>query len=112
MSVCGLTKEKCGPCHGEGQALTIEETKELMGALKGWNFAQSGAAIHKRFEFKDFVSAIAFVNKIGELAEGEGHHPDLGLGWGYADVTLTTHFFSALSRNDFIVAAKIDALQG
>ena len=110
MTVCGLTKEKCGPCHGEGQALSKDEADGLMKELNGWSYAQSGAAIHKKFEFKDFVTALKFVNKIGDVAEGEGHHPDLGLGWGYVDVTLTTHFFSALTRNDFIVAAKIDAL--
>ena len=110
MAVCGLTKEKCGPCHGEGEALSKGDADTLMKELNGWSYAQSGAAINKRFEFKDFVSALAFTTKIGDIAEGEGHHPDLGLGWGYVDVTLTTHFFSALTRNDFIVAAKIDAL--
>ncbi len=110
MSVCGLTKEKCGPCHGEGTSLTTDEATTLMKELNGWNFAQSGAAIHKKFEFKDFLTALEFVKKIAVIAEEEGHHPDLGLGWGYVDVTLTTHFFSALTRNDFIVAAKVDAL--
>ncbi len=110
MAVCSLEKEKCGPCHGEGSALTADEAATLMSELKGWNFTQSGAAIHKRFEFKDFMTALGYVQKIAVVAEDEGHHPDLGLGWGYVDVTLTTHFFNALTRNDFIVAAKIDAL--
>ncbi len=106
----GLTKESCGPCHGEGSALTEEEVKVLMRELKDWELTAGNRAIHRRFQFKNFATALAFTNRLGALAEAEGHHPDLTLGWGYVGVTLTTHHFDALTRNDFILAAKINDL--
>ena len=106
----GLTKETCGPCHGEGAALTGEEVKAMMREIKGWELTTDGRAIHRQYKFKNFATALAFTNRLGALAEAEGHHPDLTLGWGYVGVTLTTHHFNALTRNDFILAAKINAL--
>lgn len=104
-----LTKETCEACHGEGTVLSEAEIAALMAELPGWEVAPDGKAITRRYTFKDFSAALACVNHIGALAEGEGHHPDLTLGWGYVGVTLTTHHFSALTRNDFILAAKIEA---
>ena len=66
--------------------------------------------ISRRFTFKNFADALFFVNKVGALAESEGHHPDVTFGWGYAEFTLFTHAVDGLSENDFILAAKIDEL--
>jgi 4a-hydroxytetrahydrobiopterin dehydratase len=110
MTECDLANGKCEPCHGEGGLLSAEEIAELIGKVATWDFADEQRAIHKKYEFKNFVDALQFVNKVGELAEAEGHHPDFKLGWGYVDITLTTHFFNALTRNDFTLAAKIDKL--
>jgi 4a-hydroxytetrahydrobiopterin dehydratase len=106
-----LTKETCGPCHGEGTVLTTAEIPALMAELPGWELAPDGKAITRRYTFKDFAAALACINHIGALAEAEGHHPDLTLGWSYVGVTLTTHHFGALTRNDVILAAKIEALE-
>ena len=65
----------------------------------------------RKFKFKNFASALLFVNKVGALAESEGHHPDITFGWGYVEITTFTHAVDGLSENDFIVAAKIDAIK-
>ncbi len=69
-----------------------------------------GRAIRRRFQFKDFMSALAFVQKLATVAESEGHHPDLMLGWGYVEVVLWTHSITGLHENDFIIASKINDL--
>jgi 4a-hydroxytetrahydrobiopterin dehydratase len=105
-----LAKRHCLPCHGG--------TPRLTGANLAWMSSQLGAAwevegeqkIRRRYRFPDFASALAFVNQIGELAEAEGHHPDLLLAWGRVEVELWTHAIDGLSESDFIIAAKIEAL--
>ncbi len=67
--------------------------------------------LKRKFKFKNFAEALAFVNRVGALAESEGHHPDIRFGWGYAEITLFTHAVGGLSENDFILAAKIDILK-
>ncbi len=71
----------------------------------------NGHELKRRFTFKDFAEALAFVNNVGVIAESEGHHPDVKFGWGYVTITLFTHAVSGLSENDFILAAKIDSLE-
>lgn len=66
--------------------------------------------LQREFRFRDFREALAFVNRVGALAEEQGHHPDITLGWGYADIRVFTHVIDGLSENDFILAAKVDAL--
>lgn len=78
--------------------------------VKDWVLDSEGKNISKKFTFKNFVEALAFVNKVGEIAENEQHHPDIELGWGKVNITLTTHAIKGLSQNDFIVAAKINAI--
>ncbi len=103
-----LTAESCKPCKtGEGK-LTSAQAVELTGELKDWTYYADH--IEKRFKFKNFTSALAFVNKVGAVAEAEQHHPDIGLGWGYVEIRLTTHSAGGLTRNDFILAAKIDGI--
>lgn len=103
-----LLDKKCVPCEGGVPALARFEVEELMPGVPGWSHVNHGK-IHKHYAFKDFVSALAFVNRVGALAEAEGHHPDVHLTWGAVDIELWTHAIHGLSENDFILAAKIDA---
>jgi len=66
--------------------------------------------LNKRFNFNNFIESQEFINKVGEISEDEGHHPDISFGWGYAEIKITTHAIEGLSENDFILAAKIDQL--
>ena len=66
--------------------------------------------LYKKYEFKNFLESQIFINKVGEISENEGHHPDISFGWGYAEIKITTHAIEGLSENDFILAAKIDQL--
>ena len=103
-----LSSEKCGPCAtGEGR-LSAVEIGSFMADFPHWQ--RVGEAIMRRFEFKNFKQSLAFVNQVGAIAEAEGHHPDITFGWGYAEILLTSHEAKGLTRNDFIVAAKVDGL--
>ncbi len=79
-----------------------------MSKIPGWQLRPDGKEISRQLKFKNFKDALAFVNRVGELAEAEGHHPDLELGWGRVGVKLSTHAVEGLSLNDFILAAKIN----
>ena len=83
---------------------------EALRALDGWDAQHGKTRIHKHYRFKDFVESMRFVNALAALAEAEGHHPDFTVHWNTVDVTLWTHAIGGLSENDFIVAAKLDAL--
>jgi 4a-hydroxytetrahydrobiopterin dehydratase len=102
-----LTAKHCVPCEGGIPALTSEEIAPLLSQLDGWK-VEDGKKVTKTYTFPDFVSALAFVNRAGAVAEEEGHHPDLFLTWGKVGVELTTHAIGGLSENDFILAAKLD----
>lgn len=78
--------------------------------VKDWEISEDAKFISKKFKFKNFADALDFVNKVGAIAESEGHHPDIELGWGKVKIVLTTHAIGGLSQNDFIVAAKINAI--
>lgn len=104
-----LTAKKCVACEGGMPPLTGAMLEPYLKAVKGWALNEDGKKIRKDFSFPDFKTALAFVNRVGEIAEAEGHHPDIQLGWGKAAVELWTHAINGLSENDFIVAAKIDA---
>ncbi len=102
-----LKQEQCKPCKtGEGR-LASGEAMVLMGELDDWIFYAD--RIEKRWDFKGFKKPLGLVAKIAEIAHKEQHHPDIHFGWGYVEVVLTTHAAGGLTRNDFIVAAKIDA---
>lgn len=105
-----LAAKKCIPCEGGMPALTKEEAEALIAQLKGWELTDEAKKIEKEFKFADFKEALAFVNVVGALAEAEDHHPEIEFGWGKAEIELTTHSIGGLSENDFILAAKIDAL--
>lgn len=105
-----LSTKRCIPCEG-GKPLSADKIAELTrGIDSAWTLCENGKAICRAYTFKNFVQALRFVNSVGELAEAEGHHPDIDFGWGRVEITLTTHAVSGLSENDFIVAAKIDGL--
>src|SRR5690606_11858685 len=103
-----LTEETCKPCRtGEGK-LTAEQAITLLGELNEWVFYPE--RIDRRCEFHSLARALAFVNKVGALAEAQKRHPDIHFGWGYVELVISTHSAGGLTRNDFILAARIDAL--
>lgn len=104
-----LARKRCIPCQGGLPRLTLKAAKGLLKELAGWKLSRDGKWLNKSYKFKNFVAALKFVNAVGELAEKEGHHPDIAFGWGYADVKLQTHAIGGLHENDFILAAKMDA---
>jgi 4a-hydroxytetrahydrobiopterin dehydratase len=104
-----LKARRCKPCEGGAPALAGEQLKDMMAQVQGWELIED-KKITRNFKFPDFRKALEFVNRVGELAEQEQHHPDISLGWGKVRVELSTHKVKGLSENDFILAAKIDDL--
>jgi len=105
-----LTQKTCVPCQGGTPPLTADEAKGYMSQVPGWELSAAADRINRKFTFRDFLAALDFVNRVGALAEEEGHHPDIGFGWGYADIAFLTHKIKGLHENDFIMAAKVNAL--
>ena len=108
-----LKEKHCVPCEGGTPALDEVTSKLLLDEVSGWTLrAETGqpAQISKRFEFADFLGAMAFIDKMAALAEQEGHHPDFCLHYSRVDVTLWTHAARGLSENDFILASKLDVI--
>ena len=105
-----LAAKKCVACEGFETPLTREEAIILIRQIPSWMLSGDAKRISKEFKCKDFMEAMTFANKITAIAEEEGHHPDLSIGWGRAGVELTTHAIKGLSENDFILAAKIDGI--
>jgi 4a-hydroxytetrahydrobiopterin dehydratase len=107
-----LTGKKCLPCEGGVEKYTPEQAAAQLELLEGWTLTQEGQRIRKDWVVKNFMAAIEFFNRVAELAEDEGHHPDLHLeGYRNMSIELWTHAIGGLSENDFIVAAKIDQLR-
>ena len=108
-----LSQKRCVPCEEGTPPLDDAATRLLMGEVKGWSVSappSQSPRITKAYEFRDFVGAMAFVDKMAAVAESEGHHPDFCVHYSRVDVTLWTHAVKGLSENDFILASKIDAL--
>jgi len=105
---CDLAKGKCKPCEGGVPPLTDPEATALLQSAHGW--ARSGNGIAKTYRFNDYNETMAFVNATAWISQREGHHPDLAVGYNQCVVSYTTHAIGGLSENDFICAAKIDAL--
>ncbi len=105
-----LAEKTCTPCRGGVPPLTPEEAEGYRAQAPDWALLDGATRIERRFRFKDFRAAFAFVARAAELAEAEGHHPDIGFGWGYAVVSLRTKKIKGLHENDFIMAAKLDRL--
>ena len=104
-----LASKTCVPCKGDVPALAGKELADLAKEVPGWKVVD-GHHLKREFKFKNFVEALAFVNKVGGVAEQQGHHPDIALAWGKAEVTTWTHKINGLTESDFILAAKIDRL--
>ena len=102
--------KKCEPCSGNTPKIKPEEISKCLSQLQGWSVNSEQEMIFKKFNFKTFKKALNFTNLIGGIAESEGHHPDISLGWGYCLVMIHTHAIKGLSINDFILASKIDLL--
>ena len=101
-----LTKKKCVPCEAGTPPLEEEKVNEFLKEIPEW--ALKDGHLYKKFKFKNFVEAIKFVNKIAEVAESEGHHPDFSVHYSKVEIEIWTHAIKGLSENDFILAAKID----
>jgi 4a-hydroxytetrahydrobiopterin dehydratase len=105
-----LAQKECVPCKGGVPPLKGKELSEFARQLpKGWRVVEDHH-LEKEFSFKDFREALAFTNRVGELAEAQGHHPDIYLTWGKVKLTIWTHKVNGLTESDFILAAKADAL--
>jgi 4a-hydroxytetrahydrobiopterin dehydratase len=107
----GLRDRKCVACRPGTPPLAAERVAELLRQLgSGWRVADDGKALRRAFGFPDFYETMAFVNAVAWIANAEDHHPDLEVGYDYCRLTLSTHSVGGLSENDFICAARIDAL--
>ncbi|MFB9069024.1 4a-hydroxytetrahydrobiopterin dehydratase [Pseudofulvimonas gallinarii] len=110
MSTEELRKASCQPLKGAEHRLPADQVNALLVKLPGWTLLDDGRMIGRDYRFDGFLGALSFANALGWIAEQENHHPDLELGWGYCRVRFSTHDVGGLSRNDFICAAKADAL--
>ena len=104
-----LASKTCIPCKGGTPPLEGKEIEDLRRQIPEWEVVEEHH-LRRVFRFKNFREAWGFVNKVGELAEQQGHHPDISFGWGYAEVTVWTHKINGLTESDFIFAAKVNAL--
>ncbi len=104
-----LAELQCVPCRGGVPPLKGPEIQKLLAQLDGWQVVNEHH-LQKTYAFENFRGSLEFVNRIGELAEQQGHHPDICFGWGKAEVTIWTHKIDGLTESDFVLAAKIDKL--
>ena len=108
-----LLKKKCAPCESGILPFDIKEIHKYQKKVDGWEVKANLNQIYlleKKFIFKNFLESQKFITSVGEISEEEGHHPDILFGWGYAEISITTHAIEGLSENDFILAAKIDQI--
>ena len=108
MNACDLASKECVPCKGGVPPLRGEKLDQLLAALgNGWQVVNEHH-LEKDYKFKDFRQALDFTNRIGVIAEAQGHHPDIYLAWGKVKITIWTHKINGLTESDFILAAKAD----
>ena len=105
-----LEQKTCVPCRGGVPPLERSQAERLHAQVPEWALSENADRITRTFRFGNFRESLQFVDRVGELAESEQHHPDFCFGWGYATITLYTHKIKGLHENDFIMAAKIDRL--
>lgn len=110
MNSTDLAHEQCVARKGSEHALSAQQVAQLLATLPGWSTTQGGKAIVKDFRFEDFHRTLGFINAVGFMANQQDHHPDLEAGYGHCQVLWSTHDVGGLSRNDFICAAKVEAL--
>ncbi|MGF1473830.1 MAG: 4a-hydroxytetrahydrobiopterin dehydratase [Rubrobacteraceae bacterium] len=104
-----LSAKTCVPCSGDTPPLEGKELADLSRQLPEWEVVE-GHHLRREFRFKNFREALDFVNRVGEVAEEQGHHPNISFTWGRVEVEIFTHAINGLSENDFILGAKIDQL--
>jgi 4a-hydroxytetrahydrobiopterin dehydratase len=111
VTAADLTKKHCAPCEGGIPRLSPDEVRDRLTAVPGWKLTADGQRVRREWRVEDFPTALDFFNRVGQVAEDEGHHPDLHL-TGYRNVAIEiwTHAVGGLTENDFILAAKIDTL--
>jgi 4a-hydroxytetrahydrobiopterin dehydratase len=107
----GLADRQCVPCKGGVPPLTAAQIEPLLAQIEGWRVVDNHH-LEKQYKLKNFVQALALVNRIGAIAEEQAHHPDLLLAWGRVGVTIWTHKINGLTESDFIFAAKCDVAYG
>ena len=105
-----LTAKRCVPCEGGIAPMDVDEARGMLAQLNDWELDESGKEIARSFKFKNYYQTMAFVNALAWVAHAEDHHPDLQVGYNRVHVRFSTHSIGGLSENDFICAAKIDAL--
>ena len=104
-----LAERQCVPCRGGMPPMKGDEITEMSSQLPDWQVVNEHH-LQRAYRFKDFRETLDFVNRVGALAEEQGHHPDICFGWGKADITIWTHKIDGLTESDFVLAAKIDKL--
>jgi len=102
-----LAGRSCVPCRGGVAPLSEDAARDLMRQIPGWGLEEKGTRLKRAFDFADFVGAMRFVNRVADVAEAQGHHPDIAIHWNRVELTLWTHKIGGLHENDFILAAKI-----
>ncbi|MBT3989244.1 MAG: 4a-hydroxytetrahydrobiopterin dehydratase [Rhodospirillaceae bacterium] len=105
-----LAAKVCVPCQGGMDPLGVDQANSYLASLPGWELREKATRLYRSFRFDDFQSALDFVQQVGGIAEQERHHPDIELGWGYANILIFTHKIDGLHENDFILASKINSL--
>ncbi len=108
-----LSKKKCVPCEGNIPPFDTNEIHKYLKKVNGWDVKSDEKNyfyLIKKFNFENFLESQNFVNKVGNISEKEGHHPDISFGWGYCEIKIFTHAIKGLAESDFILAAKIDEL--
>ena len=113
LNMSDLLKKKCVPCEGGVIPFDISQIHKYQKKVDGWDIVKNDKKIfflEKSFKFKNFKESQNFINKVSKISEEERHHPDIIFGWGYAKINITTHAIEGLSKNDFILAAKIDEI--
>jgi 4a-hydroxytetrahydrobiopterin dehydratase len=106
----GLTAKTCKPCEGGVKPLSADEANDMLGQLSGWTLDDESKTLQQDFRFKNYYQTMAFVNAVAWIAHQDDHHPDLEVGYNHCLIHYSTHAIGGLSENDFICAAKIDAL--
>lgn len=110
MTTDDLASKNCEPCNGGVPPMSGDEAREKLAQLDGWKLSDDGTTMRRRFEFKGFAKAVEMANLAAWLGNKQGHHPDITFGWGYCEVAFTTHEAGGLTENDFICAARLNAL--
>lgn len=110
MSKEDLARKSCVPCKGDVPPLEGDALESLSKQLPEWDVVR-GHHLHREYTFPDFAKALAFVNRVGEVAEAEGHHPNISFTWGKVEIEIFTHSIDGLTESDFVLAAKLEQLK-